>query len=56
MVVHTYSGYENKVRSTWKTVFINAGIQEIVVSLRLLRKRTERENNLQNLPRYVIVK
>ena len=62
-VVHTYSGYENKVRDSLLTAVENNGMQDKIVDVRIpVEEAIEIKNNKRRtvqrklLPSYVIVK
>ena len=62
-VVHTYSGYENKVRDSLLKTVENNGMQDKIVDVRIpVEEAVEIKNNKRRvvqrklLPSYVIVK
>ena len=58
-VVHTYSGYENKVKASLEKIIENRGIQDEIVDIRIpLEIRSEGEKKVESklLPSYVLVK
>ncbi len=62
-VVHTYSGYENKVRDSLLKAVENNGMQDLIVDVRIpVEEAVEIKNNKRRvvqrklLPSYVIVK
>ena len=62
-VVHTYSGYENKVKSTLETTVENRGMKDLIQEVRVpVEKVTEIKDNKPKeverkiFPGYVIVK
>ncbi len=62
-VVHTYSGYENKVAANIETVVENQSLQELVEEVRVptekvmeLKDNKEREVERKIFPGYVLVK
>ena len=63
-VIHTYSGYENKVRDTIQKVVENRGLQELIPEVRVPTEKAyeKRENNKIHeydrkiFPGYVLVK
>lgn len=62
-VVHTYSGYENKVASNIKTVVENRGMQDEILDVRIptetvreIKDGKEREVERKLFPGYVLVK
>ena len=58
-VVHTYSGYENKVKASLEKIIENRNIQDEIVDIRIpLEIRSEGEKKVESklLPSYVLVK
>lgn len=62
-VVHTYSGYENKVATNIETVVENQGLQELIEEVRVptekvleIKDNKEREVERKVFPGYVLVK
>ena len=62
-VVHTYSGYENKVKANIETVVENQSLQELIEEVRVptekvmeLKDNKEREVERKIFPGYVLVK
>lgn len=62
-VVHTYSGYENKVAANLKRIVENRQLQEYIVDIKIpiekvmeLKNNKERETERKIFPGYVMVK
>ena len=58
-VVHTYSGYENKVKASLEKIIENRNIQDEIVDIRIpLEFREEGDKKVESklLPSYVLVK
>ena len=58
-VVHTYSGYENKVKVNLEKIIENRGLQDEIVDIRIpteITKDGEKEVESKLLPSYVLVK
>lgn len=62
-VIHTYSGYENKVAKNIETVVENQGLQELIEEVRVptekvleVKDNKEREVERKVFPGYVLVK
>ncbi len=58
-VVHTYSGYENKVKASLEKIIENRNLQDVIVDIRIpveLSKDGEKEVESKLLPSYVLVK
>ena len=58
-VVHTYSGYENKVKASLEKIIENRGIQDEIVDIRIpleIREEGEKKVESKLLPSYVLVK
>jgi len=62
-VVHTYSGYENKVASNLQTIVDNRGLQDVIQDIKIpTEKVTEIKDNVKReverkiFPGYVLVK
>lgn len=62
-VIHTYSGYENKVAKSIETVVENQGLQELIEEVRVptetvleLKDNKQREVERKIFPGYVLVK
>lgn len=62
-VVHTYSGYENKVASNLQTIVENRGLQDVIQDIKIpTEKVTEIKDNVKHeferktFPGYVLVK
>jgi transcriptional antiterminator NusG len=60
-VVHTYSGYENKVKTNLEKIVENRGLQEVIVDIRIPVKtykdvESEKEVEEKIYPSYVLVK
>lgn len=62
-VIHTYSGYENKVAANIETVVENQGLQELIEEVRVptekvleVKDNKEREVERKVFPGYVLVK
>ncbi len=62
-VIHTYSGYENKVAKSIETVVENQGLQELIEEIRVptetvleVKDNKQREVERKIFPGYVIVK
>ncbi len=58
-VVHTYSGYENKVKASLEKIIENRGLQDVIVDIRIpteITKDGEKEVESKLLPSYVLVK
>ncbi len=62
-VIHTYSGYENKVAKNIETVVENQGLQELITEVRVptetvleVKDNKQREVERKIFPGYVIVK
>ena len=58
-VVHTYSGYENKVKASLEKIIENRNIQDEIVDIRIpleIREEGEKKVESKLLPSYVLVK
>ena len=58
-VVHTYSGYENKVKASLEKIIENRNIQDEIVDIRIpleLREEGDKKVESKLLPSYVLVK
>lgn len=58
-VVHTYSGYENKVKNSLEKIIENRGLQDEIVDIRIpvqIVKEGDKEVEVKLLPSYVMVK
>ncbi len=58
-VVHTYSGYENKVKASLEKIIENRGLQDVIVDIRIpieVTKDGEKQMESKLLPSYVLVK
>lgn len=58
-VVHTYSGYENKVKNNLEKIIENRGLQDEIVDIRIpvqIVKEGDKEVEVKLLPSYVMVK
>jgi len=58
-VVHTYSGYENKVKASLEKIIENRGIQDEIVDIRIpleIREEGEKKVESKLLPSFVLVK
>jgi transcription termination/antitermination factor NusG len=62
-VVHTYSGYENKVGSNLQTIVENRSLQEVIQDIKIptemvteIKDNTKREVERKVFPGYVLVK
>ena len=57
-VVHTYSGYENKVKANIEKIIENRGMQDLIHEVSVpvqevveLKKRSEKDGSAQSFPR-----
>ncbi|HEX2938062.1 MAG TPA: transcription termination/antitermination protein NusG [Ruminiclostridium sp.] len=62
-VVHTYSGYENKVASNLQTIVDNRGLQDVIQDIKIptekvteIKDNVKREVERKTFPGYVLVK
>lgn len=62
-VVHTYSGYENKVASNLQTIVENRGLQDVIQDIKIptemvteIKENVKREVERKTFPGYVLVK
>jgi transcriptional antiterminator NusG len=62
-VVHTYSGYENKVASNLQTIVDNRNLQEVIQDIKIptemvteIKDNVKREVERKTFPGYVLVK
>ena len=62
-VVHTYSGYENKVASNLQTIVDNRGLQDVIQDIKIptemvteIKDSVKREVERKTFPGYVLVK
>ncbi len=58
-VVHTYSGYENKVKNNLEKIIENRGLQDEIVDIKIpvqIVKEGDKEVEVKLLPSYVMVK
>lgn len=62
-VVHTYSGYENKVASNLQTIVENRSLQEVIQDIKIptemvteIKDNVKREVERKTFPGYVLVK
>lgn len=62
-VVHTYSGYENKVASTLQTIVENRGLQDLIQDIKIptetvteIKDNVKREVERKTFPGYVLIK
>ncbi len=58
-VVHTYSGYENKVKASLEKIIENRSLQDVIVDIRIpleITKDGEKQVESKLLPSYVLVK
>lgn len=62
-VVHTYSGYENKVKANLEKAIENRGLQDLIVDIKVpLEKQVEKKDGKEKIvmkkvyPGYVIIK
>lgn len=62
-VVHTYSGYENKVASNLQTIVDNRGLQDLIQDIKIptetvteIKDNVKREVERKTFPGYVLVK
>ena len=60
-VAHTYSGYENKVKTNLEKIVENRGLQDVIVDIRIpvetyVDKETGKEVEEKIFPSYVLVK
>lgn len=62
-VVHTYSGYENKVASNLQTIVDNRGLQDVIQDIKIpteivteIKDNVKRDVERKTFPGYVLVK
>ena len=60
-VAHTYSGYENKVKTNLEKIVENRGLQDVIVDIRVpvqtyIDSETQKEVEEKIFPSYVLVK
>lgn len=60
-VAHTYSGYENKVKTNLEKIVENRGLQDVIVDIRIpvetyIDSETQKEVEEKIFPSYVLVK
>ena len=60
-VAHTYSGYENKVKTNLEKIVENRGLQDVIVDIRIpvetyIDSETKKEVEEKIFPSYVLVK
>ena len=60
-VAHTYSGYENKVKTNLEKIVENRGLQDVIVDIRIpvetyIDNETKKEIEEKIFPSYVLVK
>ena len=60
-VVHTYSGYENKVKTNLEKIVENRGLQDVIVDIRVpvqtyVDSETQKEVEEKIFPSYVLIK
>ncbi len=58
-VVHTYSGYENKVKNSLEKIIENRGLQDEIIDIRIpvqMVKEGEKEVEVKLFPSYVMVR
>ena len=58
-VVHTYTGYENKVKASLEKLVENRGLQDVIVDIQIPVEKVvdgDKEKELKIFPSYVLVK
>ena len=55
-VVHTYSGYENKVAQNIEKIVENRGLEELILAVNVTGEKGDKEIERKLFPSYVLVK